>query len=188
MSLPVEDIRHSFFSTLDHFPSDLVRTLWLIQSLDVQWNDTHDQKIRDNLDNTYLHLQKLVQRQKILLKRQRDQLYRQQHIRKRYRNFVPETIEKIDTSISKEEVKDRSIRANTTTQASYCFCHGGSYGRMIACDNDQCPLEWFHYKCVNLTKVPKGEWYCSEKCEKDVKHRKVQSNSKIQKKSNKERM
>ena len=46
----------------------------------------------------------------------------------------------------------------------YCFCHKEEYGKMIQCDNPQCKYVWFHYRCVNLTRAPKGSWYCSE-CE-----------------------
>eukprot|EP00049_Salpingoeca_infusionum_P004267 m.76364 g.76364 ORF g.76364 m.76364 type:complete len:237 (-) comp12485_c0_seq7:367-1077(-) len=42
----------------------------------------------------------------------------------------------------------------------YCICKQPSYGSMIACDNDTCPIEWFHYSCVGLTEEPKGKWYC----------------------------
>ncbi|THD19540.1 Inhibitor of growth protein [Fasciola hepatica] len=42
----------------------------------------------------------------------------------------------------------------------YCWCHNVSYGDMIACDAPNCPYEWFHYGCVNLTVAPKGSWYC----------------------------
>ncbi|CAB3409422.1 unnamed protein product [Caenorhabditis bovis] len=43
----------------------------------------------------------------------------------------------------------------------YCTCHSVSFGEMIACDNDDCPTEWFHFACVGLTKVPEeGTWYC----------------------------
>ncbi|CAL8107845.1 unnamed protein product [Calicophoron daubneyi] len=45
-------------------------------------------------------------------------------------------------------------------QKRYCTCHDVSYGDMIACDNPNCPYEWFHYSCVNLTVAPKGSWYC----------------------------
>ncbi|VDM69035.1 unnamed protein product [Strongylus vulgaris] len=49
---------------------------------------------------------------------------------------------------------------------------------MVACDNKavrfvsmlqvvcidfpffQCPYQWFHYPCVNITSTPKGRWYC----------------------------
>ena len=31
---------------------------------------------------------------------------------------------------------------------------------MIGCDNDSCPIEWFHFECVQLQAKPKGKWYC----------------------------
>lgn len=31
---------------------------------------------------------------------------------------------------------------------------------MIGCDNDLCPMEWFHYNCVQVTTKPKGKWFC----------------------------
>lgn len=42
----------------------------------------------------------------------------------------------------------------------YCTCQNISYGNMICCDNDNCPIEWFHYGCVGLTEEPTGKWYC----------------------------
>ena len=33
----------------------------------------------------------------------------------------------------------------------YCRCKGVSYGEMVACDNTDCPIEWFHFGCVGLT-------------------------------------
>ncbi|CAH8475003.1 unnamed protein product [Heterobilharzia americana] len=42
----------------------------------------------------------------------------------------------------------------------YCICRDVSYGDMIACDAPDCPFEWFHYACVNLTVAPKGRWFC----------------------------
>ncbi|KAF7320196.1 hypothetical protein MKEN_00804100 [Mycena kentingensis (nom. inval.)] len=44
----------------------------------------------------------------------------------------------------------------------YCFCQKQSYGDMIACDNDDCPYEWFHLSCVQLTQPPSEKWYCRE--------------------------
>ena len=44
----------------------------------------------------------------------------------------------------------------------YCFCNGPSHGNMIACDNDECSREWFHYECVGLEEEPKGRWLCAE--------------------------
>lgn len=42
----------------------------------------------------------------------------------------------------------------------YCVCRGVSYGEMIACDNKECPTEWFHIGCVQLKSIPNGKWYC----------------------------
>ncbi|EAT86273.2 hypothetical protein SNOG_06442 [Parastagonospora nodorum SN15] len=48
----------------------------------------------------------------------------------------------------------------------YCYCNEVSYGNMVACDNDDCPREWFHLACVNLDKAPVGrtKWFCSDEC------------------------
>lgn len=44
----------------------------------------------------------------------------------------------------------------------YCLCNQVSYGDMVACDNEDCPSEWFHYPCVDITAPPKGKWYCPQ--------------------------
>ena len=41
-----------------------------------------------------------------------------------------------------------------------------SFGEMVACDNDLCPFEWFHFDCVQLSSKPKGKWFCP-KCRGD---------------------
>lgn len=51
-------------------------------------------------------------------------------------------------------------------EPTYCLCDQISYGEMIMCDNDLCPIEWFHFSCVSLTTKPKGKWYCP-KCRGD---------------------
>lgn len=48
-------------------------------------------------------------------------------------------------------------------EPKYCICNQVSFGRMVACDNPQCPIEWFHFACVKLEEEPKGKWFC-EKC------------------------
>lgn len=45
----------------------------------------------------------------------------------------------------------------------YCKCRNNIQGsNMIACDNNKCKIEWFHYECVGITTPPEGEWYCDE--------------------------
>eukprot|EP00262_Sarcandra_glabra_P014526 TRINITY_DN4270_c1_g1_i1.p1 TRINITY_DN4270_c1_g1~~TRINITY_DN4270_c1_g1_i1.p1 ORF type:complete len:224 (-),score=45.51 TRINITY_DN4270_c1_g1_i1:535-1206(-) len=46
-------------------------------------------------------------------------------------------------------------------EPTYCFCNQVSYGEMVACDNPDCKIEWFHYGCVGLKEQPRGKWYCS---------------------------
>lgn len=48
----------------------------------------------------------------------------------------------------------------------YCICRRVSYGDMVGCDNENCEIEWFHYKCVGLNSSPKGTWYCDQCLEK----------------------
>lgn len=42
----------------------------------------------------------------------------------------------------------------------YCICNRVAFGEMIACDNEDCPIEWYHYPCVNLTRKPRNSWIC----------------------------
>ncbi|KAM0938978.1 putative chromatin regulator PHD family [Dioscorea sansibarensis] len=46
-------------------------------------------------------------------------------------------------------------------EPTYCFCNQVSFGEMVACDNPDCKIEWFHFGCVGLKEHPKGKWYCS---------------------------
>ena len=43
---------------------------------------------------------------------------------------------------------------------------------MIACDNVDCKIEWFHWSCVNISKYPANneKWYCPECREISAKH------------------
>ena len=46
----------------------------------------------------------------------------------------------------------------------YCLCLGQETENMIACDNPNCELEWFHFDCVDLeaADIPEGEWFCPD--------------------------
>lgn len=63
------------------------------------------------------------------------------------------------------DVLDMPVDPNEPT---YCLCHQVSYGEMIGCDNQDCPIEWFHFACVGLTTKPKGKWFCP-RCTADKK-------------------
>ena len=55
----------------------------------------------------------------------------------------------------------------------YCYCNQVSFGEMVGCDNDDCRLEWFHYKCAGITEPPTGKWYCRE-CAPLMRRRRVE--------------
>ena len=49
------------------------------------------------------------------------------------------------------------------------LCIVGVEGRMVACDQDSCLIEWFHFECVGLTQKPRGKWLCHDDCETQLK-------------------
>jgi len=56
-----------------------------------------------------------------------------------------------------QEVLDMPVDPNEPT---YCLCQQVSYGEMVGCDNQDCPIEWFHFGCMEIQSKPKGKWYC----------------------------
>jgi len=52
----------------------------------------------------------------------------------------------------------------------YCWCQVGSYGDMVACDDNECEREWFHLGCIGLDVAPEGVWFC-EACRVKPKNR-----------------
>jgi hypothetical protein len=66
-----------------------------------------------------------------------------------------------DAGKTDENVRKRKL-SSLAEEPVYCICRRGAFGDMVACDNDDCPTEWFHYTCVGLTKVPKNTWLCPQ--------------------------
>ncbi|KAI0271484.1 hypothetical protein BC834DRAFT_966957 [Gloeopeniophorella convolvens] len=52
----------------------------------------------------------------------------------------------------------------------YCWCQMGSYGDMVACDDNECEREWFHLPCIGLEVAPEGVWFC-EACKAKPKNK-----------------
>jgi inhibitor of growth protein 3 len=63
---------------------------------------------------------------------------------------------------AEDDVEDDDEDEGNEDSKVYCTCRTVSHGDMVACDNDECPYEWFHWKCVGLTREPVGTWYCDE--------------------------
>ena len=59
----------------------------------------------------------------------------------------------------KHEKEERELKAKQKNP-----CCGRKGGDMVGCDaGDVCPNGgWMHLKCAGLSKVPDGDWYCSD--------------------------
>lgn len=64
-------------------------------------------------------------------------------------------------------------------EPTYCYCNQVSFGEMIACENEECAIEWFHLQCVGIDPAnkPEGDWYCKECSEKLKLEGKLKSTS-----------
>ncbi|KAE9547387.1 hypothetical protein FO519_009401 [Halicephalobus sp. NKZ332] len=90
-------------------------------------------------------------------------------VRKAYtrRSGEKKTIITTTTTTSITPVPGKPSRKSTAKEEeeeTYCTCKQVSYGEMIACDNDDCEIIWFHFGCVNLKIKPKkgNKWYCQQ--------------------------
>ena len=76
-----------------------------------------------------------------------------------------------------------SMDTNSTdiaTKKVFCYCRKPESDEMIGCDNEQCKMEWFHFKCLKLNKAPKGKWYCPDCRKLDQFRRRKKSDKKSQ--------
>lgn len=169
----MEDIRHSFLNILDHLPCDVIRTLWTIQSLELE-NKSPAESLRQAN-----HLLLMIQREKQLLEFQTSELEHLMETMKHFKNNrnkpvkVKKTRHKKPLKIKLKLSMGSSLTRHHIKEEKYCMCRNISYGPMIACDNEKCPIEWFHYGCIGLTKAPKNEvkWFCGQECEKQHNER-----------------
>ena len=56
----------------------------------------------------------------------------------------------------------KSTTHKSSTDQLYCSCQEPEYGNMIACENENCDIEWYHFNCAGITSQPSGKWYCPE--------------------------
>jgi len=75
----------------------------------------------------------------------------------KHKSELVSAAEQAATTGAAGDVLDMPVDPNEPT---YCVCSQVSYGQMIACDNPECPIEWFHIGCMGLSSIPKGKWYC----------------------------
>ena len=55
---------------------------------------------------------------------------------------------------SQTDIRDTAVCQSSNSQLdtppTYCYCGGPEFGRMLACDNKDCSIEWFHIECLEL--------------------------------------
>lgn len=70
-------------------------------------------------------------------------------------------IEKPSDSVSLTNLTNSEEENNSTDDdAELCHCRTHDNGEMVACDNMDCKIKWYHFECVGLYKTPEGLWYC----------------------------
>ena len=85
-------------------------------------------------------------------------------------NLVPILLEKFHKFLLPEIVSRKMDSEVINTRRLFCHCNRPEFGNMICCDNGACEVEWFYYSCVNITRAPKGKWYCFDCRKKLVKN------------------
>uniref|UniRef100_A0A1X7SWP5 PHD-type domain-containing protein n=1 Tax=Amphimedon queenslandica TaxID=400682 RepID=A0A1X7SWP5_AMPQE len=91
----------------------------------------------------------------------RDESYCEKIVNKSRSFFCKYLLPELLTHKFKEGVIVSESATNEKNEDNkYCFCKEHKDGKMIACDGPKCDIEWFHYKCVGVSRKPKGNWYC----------------------------
>ena len=87
-----------------------------------------------------------------------------------YTAILPELVGKFYSRLpNSNPLKDGTGNVNAqpvpsvgNDELTWCFCDQVESGKMICCDNENCPLQWFHYLCLGINCAPKGKWFCPD--------------------------
>ena len=66
------------------------------------------------------------------------------------------------SSVATAETSDSDSNGHQLVDNKYCYCGGPEEGTMIACENEDCAIEWFHTDCLMIDTIPRGKWYCPD--------------------------
>lgn len=83
------------------------------------------------------------------------------------KTIVPPVINDTDSDSGNLVIELPTFVEQKTVQSTerlycHCRCPYDEVSEMIACDNKNCHVEWFHFDCVGITVAPKGNWYCPD--------------------------
>ena len=83
--------------------------------------------------------------------------------------ILPELVGKWFTKQKTSLIEEQTARLCNDVSSEdgkvWCRCKGGEdCGAMNGCDNEHCPIQWFHFLCLKVksSNAPKGKWYCPE--------------------------
>lgn len=162
-----------FLEILEHVPPEFERNLNLIKDLDERTCETMNEV--NELMDKYRQERKMSARKEIRkkVKDAMDKIFsfaddKCQLTRQTY-DIVDKNIRHMSTFAQNpiELPGGKTARLGSEMpieedEPRFCTCGQVSHGIMIACDNSECAIEWFHYACMGLKKEPKGKWYCPD--------------------------
>ncbi|PIO76251.1 hypothetical protein TELCIR_01682 [Teladorsagia circumcincta] len=62
----------------------------------------------------------------------------------------------VDVEATCRHLEKIHLEMSNEDEPVYCTCKQVSFGNMIACENPDCEIEWFHYGCVGLSNKPEA--------------------------------
>ncbi|CAO4372264.1 unnamed protein product [Caenorhabditis nigoni] len=78
-----------------------------------------------------------------------------------------------------KEENEENEEEEEEQEKHYCWCQLEKEDQMVECENKRCPLEWFHFSCMEMVTAPVGDWYCSIECRNDDQDEKRKNGTKI---------
>ena len=65
-------------------------------------------------------------------------------------------------TVVKRSRKQPAKKAPKRTNAVWCLCAGPEEGQIVACDHQNCRIQWYHFHCVGLVDTPSAgtPWFC----------------------------
>ncbi|ELQ74675.1 Chromatin remodeling protein, contains PHD Zn-finger [Trachipleistophora hominis] len=162
--------------SLEETPLKVQKTITNIKLLNNQSED-HINTIKQQIELDQCDLQKIVS---AFLRLEENEKELNAHLHSLY-NFIDgqtETVEldcnNFDEMVSKSalilktnqisarELGETGAHANKDRDGAPCYCGKDVNAKMIACDDPNCRIEWFHLSCIGISQPPAGKWYCRE--------------------------
>lgn len=184
----------AFLESLHVLPPELRRNLILVSDLDKKTGEIYD-KLYLECYERYKKTKSKMERAAI--RREVNTLFEKLiGLADDKINLMSQSYESIDKSIDrlqntrlvqkddKDQVVIQAPIVNMPVdpnEPKYCTCNGVSVGTMVACDNKDCLIQWFHFECVGISAAPKGKWYCQDCSSQMFVKRQSASKSRVKK-------